>query len=146
MSTPNPPQVAASATTCVVGCKLPHGLHLDLVNKDGQNVRYTLKGANAARIVGGYGFTDGVPTEFMTEWLKVNANHPAVKAGAIFIHNSTKGAEARAREGRDIRTGLEALDPVREAKARGLELDPAAIASYEKQKAENPVRDRQQVE
>lgn len=143
----HPPQsVEASADTCIVGCKLPHGLHLDLRNRDGSTTRYTLKGANAARIVGGYGFTDGIPTTFMEEWLKRNAKHPAVIQGAIFMHKDKASAEARAREGRDIRTGLEPLDPVAESKKRGIEMDPEAVKNYELAKKQNPVRDRQIVE
>lgn len=140
----------ASATTCVVGCKLPHGLHLELKGSEGV-VRHTLKGNNAARIIGGYGITDGIPTEFMTQWLKKNAKHPAVIAGAIFMHNTVEGAVARAKEGREIRTGCEAIDPIAQAKRFSLNNGPSeeretAEAAYRKQVAENPVRNRQVVE
>lgn len=144
---PNPTPPEASASTCIVGCKLPHGLHLDLRRKgDSQPTRYTLRGANAARIIGGYGITDGIPRDFMEEWLKRNEKHPAVLAGAIFMHKDVASAEARAREGAPIRTGLESLDPIEQAKRRGIEMDPAAVQAYEAAKRENPVRDRQIVE
>lgn len=134
-----------SATTCVVGCKLPHGLHLDLKGKDG-TVRFTLKGNNASRIVGGYGLTENIPTDFMTEWLKRNKDHPAVKAGAVFMHTDGASAEARAKEGRSNTTGFEAIDPIAEAKRKRIDMDPEAAKLYEQQKAENPARNRQQVE
>lgn len=144
---PNPTPPEASASTCIVGCKLPHGIHLDLKRKgETQPTRYTLKGANASRIVGGHGLTDGIPRDFMEAWLSVNARHPAVLAGAIFMHKDTASAEARAREGSATRTGLEALDPVAEAARRGIAMDPAAVAAYEAAKKQNPVRDRQIVE
>lgn len=140
-----------SATTCVVGCKLPHGLHLDLKGKDG-TTRFTLKGNNASRIVGGYGLTEGIPTDFMQEWLKRNKEHPAVKAGAIFMHTDGASAESRAKEGREIRTGLEPIDPIAEAQRKrppgtvGVDMDADAVAAYERAKKENPVRNRQVVE
>lgn len=152
MSTPNPTQqpprpvsLDASATTCIVGCKTPHGLVAQLFSDDGKSVvkSFTIKGMNSARIVGGYGLTDGVPTDFMVEWLKRNAEHPAVKNGSVFIHTSVRGAEARAREGREIRTGLETIDPMRDSRKHGLVVDKESEAAYRKQVAENPMRDRQ---
>jgi hypothetical protein len=127
-------------------------LQLRIKHEDGSVVAYILKGTNAARIVGpngagvGYGLTDGIPTEFMTEWLKRNAKHPAVANGSIFMHTSEKGAMARAREGREIRTGIEPIDPMQDAQARGLTVDKEAEASYRRQIAENPMRNRQIVE
>jgi hypothetical protein len=148
----------ASATTCIVGCKLPHGLKLEIKVNDGAVVSHTLKGTNASRIVGangagvGYGLTDGIPTDFMLEWFKRNEKHPAVTNGSIFMHTSEKSAVARAREGREIRTGIEPIDPmqdprfVRETDTKKLVLDKDAEASYRKQKLENPARGRQIVE
>lgn len=136
----------ASPTTCVVGCKLPHGLKLELRNESGVVQAHTLKGANDTRIVGGYGLTDGIPTSFMTTWLERNAKHPAVVNGAIFMHDSVRGAESCAREFRELRTGIEAIDPIADARAKGLEIDKDAAAKYRKQQAENPHRNRQRVE
>lgn len=148
----------ATATTCIVGCKLPHGLKLELFDKrastDGKGVPLTrklvavqiVKGNNAARIVGGYGLTENVPTAFMIEWLKQNAEHPAVSSGAIFMHNNGDGALARAKDGRGISTGLEAIDPIAEAKKFRLEAEPDDVAAYRQQVATNPDRNRQIVE
>lgn len=139
-----PPQ--ASPTTCIVGCKLPHGLHMQIKAKDGTMQEHVLKGNNAARIIGGYGLTDDVPIEFMMEWLKRNARHPAVMNGSVFMHDSVAGATARAREGREIRTGAEPVDPIAHAKKFKLEPDAEAVKAYEAQKRDNPVRNRQIVE
>lgn len=133
-----------------VGCKLPHGLHLDLKSNDGP-VRVTLKGANDARIVGGYGITENVSAEFMQQWLKKNARHQAVVNGLIFLHADTKGAEATAKErGADSRTatGLEAIDPIKNGMLRGAngEDDKAALAKYHEQRSTNPDRNRQRAE
>lgn len=139
-------KVEESSTTCVVGCKLASGLHLDMKDKDGHNVRYTLKGTNAARIIGGYGLTDGIPREFMEAWLKRNADHPAVKAGAVFMHTKVDSARGIANERREVTTGLEPIDPLRDGKKRGLDMDAAALAAYSAQVENNPSRNRQTVE
>lgn len=129
---------------CTVGCKLPHGLHLDL-KVNGEPVRYTLNGANAARIVGGHGITDNIPTEFMEQWLKKNVRHPAVVNGYIFMHGDNKSAEAMARERRDVETGLGPIDPVKSGMLKGPtgETDAAALADYNQKRAANPDRNRQ---
>lgn len=142
-----------SATTCVVGCRLPHGLVLQLRMKNGRpdargtfeplGRRFTVKGANDSRIVGGAGFTENVPTEFMVEWLKQNAEHPAVVNRNIFMHTDGKSVEAVARETKGQTTGLEAIDPIESARKYGLAVDPESVAAYQRQKAENPERNRQ---
>lgn len=136
-------QPRASATTCVVGCKLPHGLKLELKGNDGKVATHTLKGANAARIIGGYGLTEGIPTEFMEQWLRENAEHPAVRNQSVFMHSSVNSARAHAKDARELRTGLEAINPIEDAKRFKLDVDREAEKAYRQQVAENPVRDRQ---
>lgn len=141
------PTVQAGATTCIVGCKLPHGLHCQLKKKDGSVIwSQVLKGNNASRIVGGYGLTDGVETDMMMEWLKRNADHPAVKNRSVFMHDSVAGAEAVAKEHRAVKTGIEPIDPIEHAKKFKLDPDAEAVAAYNTQKRDNPVRNRQIVE
>jgi hypothetical protein len=131
-----------------VGCKLPNGLILDLKTNSGDAQRVTLKGANAARIIGGYGITENVPAAFMDQWLKKNQRHPAVVNGSIFLHNDTESAEAIAKERRDIATGLDAIDPLKLGMLKGPDgkADPEALKSYNHAKATNPERNRQRVE
>lgn len=137
----------SKATFVSVGCKLPHGLHLDL-KQNGEPVRVTLVGANAARIVGGYGITENVPAEFMTEWLKKNAKHKAVVNGLIFVHNDMKSAESMAKERRKNDSGLEAIDPVASGMLKGEngQDDVGALATYNEARAKNPSRNAQRVE
>ncbi len=139
-----------SAQFVTVGCKLPNGLFLDLKTKSGDEQRVVLKGANDSRIVGGYGLTEGVPAEFITEWLKRNARHPAVVNKHIFLHDQTESAVSIAKENREVKTGLEAIDPISNGMLKkskdGNELDPEAVKAYNKQKATNPNRNMQQVE
>lgn len=148
MTTPEAPKIETAAKTVAVGCKLPCGLVLELVTNDGIKVRHTLKGANASRIIGGYGITENIPAEFMERWLKKNAKHPAVVNGSIFYHTDVKGAEATAKERRDLVTGLEAIDPVKAGMLRNEQGEPdkAALAAYNELKSKNPDRNRQQVE
>lgn len=141
----------ASATTCIVGCKLPHGLILTLIANDGAKISHELKGTNANRIIGvnssgvGFALTDGIPTDFMVEWLKRNEKHLAVQNGSIFMHNTEKGAMSIARERAKVRTGIEPINPMEDSRAAGLEVDKEAEKIYRKQMAENPVRNRQVV-
>jgi len=132
----------------IVGCKLPNGLHLDLKNKDGEKVRVTIAGANASRIIGGYGMTPNVSAEFMAEWFKRNAKHPAVVNKEIFIHGDEASARSIAKEHAEVVTGLEAIDPV----ARGMlnnehgEVDKKELRKFRQAQAENPRAGRQIVE
>src|SRR5262245_15898253 len=111
--------------TCVVGCKLPHGLNLDLILKKGadgqpdETQRILLKGKNASHIVGGYGLTQNVPKEAFEQWLKDNARRKFVRNGSVFMEVSEQRARSAAKERRGEKTGLEAIDPL--AKKNGVE-------------------------
>ena len=96
----------ASGDTVVVGCKLPHGLIVDL---NGTSV--TLNGANTSHVVGGYGMTYNVDRSFMLAWLDAFKGFEAVKRNLIFIQEKPKSAYANAKEQSDISTGLERIDP-----------------------------------
>lgn len=147
MSNANETNASNSTTTCVVGCKLPHGLQCELRDKNGNTTdRHVIKGMNDARIVGGYGITQGVPKSFMEEWFKRNFKHPAVVNGMIFMQTDTSSAEAQAKEGRDIRTGLESIDPLKDGTRHGIVMDKESETEYRRQMQDNPVRDRQIVE
>lgn len=93
-------------TTVTVACKLPHGLHLDHAGK-----RVTVNGANTSNVIGGHGLTEGIDKEFFDEWLKANADHPAVKNKLIFAHDKARNAAAQAREQASNKTGVEPIDP-----------------------------------
>jgi len=131
-----------------IGCKLPHGLIISARNMEGETVNVTLAGANAARIVGGYGITENVPKDLWDAWLKKNHKLPAVLNGAVFIHNDLKSAEQIAKERRDVPSGFEAIDPIKNGMLKGAtgEMDEEALKNYRKQQQENPDRNRQRVE
>jgi hypothetical protein len=60
---------------------------------------------------GGYRLTPGVPADFCDQWLKENADLPAVKDGLIFAHSRESYVRAQAREKAELRSGMEAIDP-----------------------------------
>lgn len=123
---------------CLVGCKLPHGLKVDL---PGMDAPITLKGANAARVMGGYGITKGIPRESFRKWLRANAKRDFVMNGSVFMVDDEKSARSRAAEGRDEKTGFEAMDPSKPPS--GIVMDDDAKKALAKQVAENPDRNRQ---
>lgn len=120
------------ADQVIVACKLPSGLLAEVVNNSGVRVRVAFNGSAAARrleradergnpidmgplqsVKGGYGLTP-VDADFWEQWIKENAEYPAVKAGLIFASSTSKGAATTpdaAAERAEIRSGLEPIDP-----------------------------------
>lgn len=135
--------------TCIVGCKLPHGLNIELAAQPGEEPkRIKLKGANAARIVGGYGLTTLVPKEAFETWLKENATRPFIKNGSVFMETSAARADSVAKERRAERTGLEAIDPAdkKDGRGRALSQDSETLRQLREQQAKNPDRNRQVID
>jgi hypothetical protein len=62
-------------------------------------------------IHGGYALTPNVPADFWDEWLEQNRENPVVTAGLIFAHARRENTIAEAREKKDLRSGLEPLNP-----------------------------------
>ncbi len=119
-----PSDPVTGTATCVVGCKLPNGIHirLDVESTDpatGQKRfipdgdRVTLAGANSSKVVGGYGLTTGVDEAFFDRWLANNKNFPPVKNGLIFKQSSEDKASDEALERSGEKTGMEGLDPTK---------------------------------
>jgi len=95
------------AKTVVIGCKLPHGLILELPMDTTKKV--TLNGRKKALIVGAdYAMTD-VDSDFWDTWLALNGEFPAVKSGAIFVAKNATDAAAIATETADVKTGFEPM-------------------------------------
>lgn len=102
-----------------VGCKLPHGLHLDVGGK-----RVTLNGANSTEIVDSHGVKTGltqVDKEFFDAWMGIYKGSAFVKSGAIFASENQGKVKAEAAEKRKVKTGFEGLDP--DAPAPGIVKD-----------------------
>lgn len=67
--------------------------------------------APEAPLFGNYALTYGIDADFMTEWMKQNASHPAVRENLIFIHEKPSMVEGKAKEHAATRSGLEPIDP-----------------------------------
>lgn len=121
-ASPNAPALAAAAKrseatapvsgtdTVTVGCKLPHGLHLDIVQIGEPVARHTVKGANSSALIGGFGITEGVPRAFWDRWMKQSKDLAMVKNGLVFAMESTASARDKAADGAAA-SGFERLDP-----------------------------------
>ncbi|GAN72115.1 hypothetical protein ASY01nite_14010 [Acetobacter syzygii] len=95
----------ASGNPVTVGCKLPNGLTLRV----GEH-KVILSGANASRVIGGYGLTS-VPSDLWDAWSKAHAETPLIKRRIVFAEATTAKAEGRAKEQEAVKTGLEPLSP-----------------------------------
>ena len=90
-----------------IGCKLPHGLVLEV-----NNVKVALNGANQhftfMNRMGDVGVTD-VEQSFWNEWLKSHAEAAYVINGFVFETKDEASASAKAKD--TTQTGLEPLNP-----------------------------------
>jgi len=125
--------------TVAVACRMPNGLRLRLYEfrdvedqvigggvrmrkqahqsiKPGRPGEVVLKGfsqpigAIDSRIIGGYGLTYNVDAEFMSEWMKQNADSDLVKNHIVFSHEKVEIVEKKAMEHKRTLSGLEPLN------------------------------------
>jgi hypothetical protein len=94
-----------------VGCKLPHGLHMDITKHGELRKRVTLNGTNASRVIGGYGISENVSKEFFEKWMADHHELPAVKNGLIFAHDKAAFVESKAKEQAQVKNKFEPIDP-----------------------------------
>ena len=105
---------AGSTDTVTIGCKMPHGLILDLTEPGKPAAKFVVRGNNSARLIGGFGITEGVPREFWNAWLSKNKEMVFVKKGLIFAYGKSADVEAKATEKAAMPHGFEPmLDPLR---------------------------------
>lgn len=79
------------------------------ININGPAVRFGAPQRH--RVINGYAITEGVDEAAFNRWIKDNADHPAVRSGLIVAAGKQPDLEAKTREGRDVLTGLQPLDP-----------------------------------
>lgn len=114
-------QLPVSGKSVTVGCKLPNGLIMELGTRGKDDYRQVrLRGAQSSRIAGGFGLTD-VSEDFMQAWMKKNKDLTFVRKGLVFVQADGVFAEGHAKDHRDLRSGLERLDPKKAPK--GVEVD-----------------------
>lgn len=62
-------------------------------------------------LAGGYALTPNIPQDFWEAWLEQNADNPIVVNQMIFAQGKRGNAIAEAREKKDLKSGLEPMDP-----------------------------------
>jgi hypothetical protein len=107
------------AQTLSVGCKLPHGINMDIEGK-----RVTLAGTNSSLVIGGHGITENVDKEFFDKWMDMHKESPMVKDGYIFANEKTNNVKAEATEKAKRKNGFEGIDP--DNPGKGIKPDAAA--------------------
>lgn len=140
------PDLGNGSKTVVIGCKLPHGIALELgIGVDargkpvaGKYTRVVLAGANGAAhgavvAAGGYGLTR-VDASFWEAWYQRNKELDFIKCGAVFCHDSEENAVAHSKDHALLLTGFERLNPDRPAS--GVTVDQIHLAQGKRDIAE----------
>lgn len=123
----NPPPRQQSGEFVYVGCKLPHGLRMELIpswdklKAPPRGPRFTLKGANTIQTGGILGASQGihpyaitqVPKDFWDQWYERYKDSDYIKNGQIFVvgKNKKDAISEAANRVNGVKTGLEALQP-----------------------------------
>ena len=99
-------------STVTVGCKLPNGVIMEMGTLGTPEYRrVTLKGANSATVVGGYGLTEHVDEALFDAWVKKNSWLEFIKQGLVFKQARADDARAQAADTAEMRSGFERLAP-----------------------------------
>lgn len=107
---------ADTGETVTVACRLPQGIHMDIVRHGEVRQRVTLKGSNAPGSIAGFGITENVPRAFFEKWLDNHQDLPAVRNGLIFAHAQRASVEDKAVERTELKSGLDPMDPKKPGK------------------------------
>lgn len=95
--------------TVTVSCKTPNGFIMQVGNREqiirGYNSQHDFFNPDQTT-----GFTT-VDKDLWEAWLKINKNHPLHTSGAVFAGSSDNAALAEAKERKDVKTGMEQIDP-----------------------------------
>ena len=106
------------ANTVLIGCRLPHGIVLEIENAVSKEVtKVTLNGQNKSPAFeytemvvlqrDHFGITE-IDAGFWEKWLAANADFAPFKANAIFVAKDEKSIKSQAAELRTEPTGFEA--------------------------------------
>lgn len=89
-----------------IGCRLPHGIVLEVGDK-----LVNIKGLNSSMIIGADHFANEVDASFWKAWSEANADSRLLSSGALFSASNEKEAKAKAKDLKSVKTGLEPVDP-----------------------------------
>lgn len=112
--------------TVSIACKLPHGMFAQLykmidlpsgptgqltptAQPDGDRVK--LNGSNHHAALFGWGITENIDKAWADAWMAQNVTLQAVKAGLIFVRESSQKLASEAKEKVAVLSGFEALNP-----------------------------------
>lgn len=102
--------------TVLIGCRLPHGLTLEVrepMSPEGQPgeiiTSAKINGMNSSKIIGATYVTTSINAELWETWKKERPNYPALKNGAIFEANTEDQAAYKGKQLAKERTGFEAI-------------------------------------
>lgn len=107
------------ANTILIGCRLPHGIVLEVENAVSKEItKVALNGQNKSPAFeytdiivlqrGHFGLTE-VDAGFWEKWLASHEDFAPLKSKAIFVAKDERSAKAQAAELRDQSTGFEAV-------------------------------------
>jgi len=152
--------MATKKSLVTVACKVPNGLLLrvfkmvpareqtptgyrdiekaeqlgDIIKINGPAVPFGQ--APEYSIVGGYALTANVDKEFFEAWFHQNEDHAAVRSGLIFAHGNLAMLSDRAKEQKEVLSGLETLNTARTIRnGKSVPVDPRFPAQIEKSDA-----------
>lgn len=108
--------------TVSVACKIPNGIVMQMGEK-----KVVLHGSNVAidktnfilsphLAPNGFGITNNVDEDFFKAWMAEHKTLEAVKNGLIFAASKSNDTIAQTKDRKDIKTGLERIDPNKPAK------------------------------
>lgn len=121
--------MAINADTVTVVCKLPHGLVMELLDKNGmpQKAPVTVRGGLNRDAVNGSGITT-VTKEFSDEWFRRNRELSCVRNGLVYVVPKLIDAQIEAKDREVTATGLEPINPEKKMKEPAF----AGIEKFEK--------------
>lgn len=112
--------------TVTVACKIPTGLHLDVIDRNGNERRVTVQGPALPRgfdlqaalttpdvlpqIAGGYALTQ-VPKDHWEAWEKEHREWPPYKNGMVFATGDSASTRDKSTEQAELKSGFEPMDP-----------------------------------
>lgn len=91
--------------TILIGCRLPNGITLS--HPKDRDVKVTLNGVSASKIIGATFNTTEVDAEFWTDYQAANLDYAPLQNGAIFVAHDPASAHDMARDLEKVKTGLE---------------------------------------
>ena len=95
------------SNTILIGCRLPNGITLS--HPKDRNVKVTLNGVSASKIIGATYNTTEVDAEFWADWYASYIDYAPMKNGSIFVAHDPASAIDIGKDLEKTKTGLEPI-------------------------------------